>query len=354
MRSRVVEVSFDDDLYRDVLSRSTHALFCHSERYQAFLRKLMPACEHTCLVAMDGDTPVAALPLMVCDGAFGPVVNSLPFYGSHGGVLTTGPDAIEPKRSLLDAFHARNARTGASWATLITNPLNPDDVIAEPSPNYGDERTGQFTPLPKATSSGEAQELLLAQCHQKTRNMIRKGLKAGYRISHDSSPEAMEQLADLHRENMEAIGGLAKPKKVFEAIRDIFEYDVDYRIYRADAESGECASLMLVFYFKGFVEYFTPCVAESHRSNQPLSALILTAMADGAVERGAEWWNWGGTWLSQDGVYRFKSRWGTLDKPYHYQIWAYSGAPDPGLLTREQLAASYPYFYTVPYGVLTS
>jgi len=352
MRSRVVEVSSGDALYKDVLNSSEHALFNHSERYQEFLRRLMPGCEHSCLVAMEDDAPVAALPLMVRQGPFGPVANSLPFYGSHGGIISTEQASEASRRALVDAFHQRNAAMGVSWATLITNPLAPDNVVSDRPPSYRDERIGQFTPLPSGASRAEVEESLLAQCHQKTRNLIRKGLKAGYRISHDPSREAMEELAALHLENMSAIGGLAKSKGVFQAIRDVFEYDVDYRVYRAETVDGECASLMLVFYFKGFVEYFTPCVAEQHRSGQPLSALILTAMADAAIERGSEWWNWGGTWLSQDGVYHFKSRWGTQDRRYEYLVWAYQNAPALDKLDRSVLAREYPLFYTLPYQLL--
>lgn len=354
MPTNVVEATFDDVRYKAVLGSCDHSLFYHSESYQAFLTALMPDCEHVCLIALEGEVPVAALPMMARDGALGRVVNSLPFYGSHGGLLATPQASGEAKAALMDAFHDRCRATGTSWATLITNPLAPSDWEPRSPPNYHDERIGQFTPLPAAGSRAEAEELILAQCHQKTRNMVRKGLKAGYRISHDGSEKAMSRLASLHQENMLTIGGRAKPPEVFKAIRDVFEYDRHYRIYRADTDAGECASLLLVFYYRDFVEYFTPCVAAEHRSGQPLSALILTAMADAIVERGAKLWNWGGTWLSQDGVYHFKSRWGTQDRPYHYLIWAYDNAPDPGGLGRETLTSEYPFFYTLPYGLLGS
>ena len=33
---------------------------------------------------------------------------------------------------------------------------------------------------------------------------------------------------------------------------------------------------------------------------------------------GYEIWNWGGTWESQKGVYRFKERFGSITKTYRY------------------------------------
>ena len=62
---------------------------------------------------------------------------------------------------------------------------------------------------------------------------------------------------------------------------------------------------------------YTPVIVEEHREKQPLSLLIFEAMKDASKE-GYKLWNWGGTWLTQDGVYRFKSRWGTKDINYYY------------------------------------
>jgi lipid II:glycine glycyltransferase (peptidoglycan interpeptide bridge formation enzyme) len=70
-------------------------------------------------------------------------------------------------------------------------------------------------------------------------------------------------------------------------------------------------------FFGQWAEYFIPVSDEEFRSDQVLSAIILRAMTDAAVA-GVRYWNWGGTWSSQEGVYRFKSRWGARDYSYQY------------------------------------
>jgi hypothetical protein len=284
-------------------------------------------------------------------GPFGRVANSLPFYGSHGGVIRTSRASTKVGETLLARYHERNREAGVRWATMVGNPFaaQPDGAL---SPTYLDRRIGQLTPLPSAAGPDEVATALLDQCHQKTRNMIRKGMRQGYVISHDGGAATVGLLAKMHRENLQAIGGIAKDRGVFDAIVASFEYDADYRIYRADTADGERAAALLLFYFKDFVEYFVPASAERHRQDQPLSALIHRAMADAVSERGAKWWNWGGTWPSQEGVHRFKARWGTEDREYHYRIWDY--APEKSLagIDRAVLASRYPYFYTVPYGAL--
>jgi hypothetical protein len=355
MTLEIIEAPEQSELYAGVIAKSDHALLYHSPVYRRFLRRLMPDSQARSLIALQDGVPTAALPSMTRSGPYGTVVNSLPFYGSHGGVVST-PDASPTARTaLMDAFHERNRGDGVTWATVISNPLTDDfPVLSQRKPDFRDERIGQFTPLPEGSSREAVFDSILAQCRQRHRTTVRKSLKSGYRISHDGSAEAMAELGVIHAQNMNAIGGLAKGPDVFSAIRDTFAYDSDYRVYRADTADGDCASMLLVFYYREFVEYFTPCTVDRYRNDQPLSALVITAMADAVVERASRWWNWGGTWLSQDGVYQYKSRWGAIDRPYHYLIWSYPGSPEPSTLDPQMLKMEYPYFYTLPYQALES
>ena len=108
---------------------------------------------------------------------------------------------------------------------------------------------------------------------------------------------------------------------------------------------------ILVFFFNRTVEYYTPVVRKEYRDTQAISAVIFRAMCDASVQ-GYAWWNWGGTWLSQEGVYRFKSRWGTKDMPYRY----FTSVHNPEILkvSPAELLAWYPSFFTVPFSVLTA
>jgi hypothetical protein len=70
------------------------------------------------------------------------------------------------------------------------------------------------------------------------------------------------------------------------------------------------------------------------------------------VRRGCRLWNWGGTWTSQGGVYRFKRKWGAEDRPYRYFI----RINDRSVLdaTPEELLERFPHFYVVPFSALRS
>jgi len=333
-----------DALHGDVPT----SLLYTSDRYRRFLRAILPMARDQYLTAKSSGEIVGALPLFRIErDGLGAVLNSLPFFGSNGGLLL-GPAAdATVATDLLDAF-AELARS-ASASTIIGNPLTDLHPVYERmlDVTHRSERIGQFSDLPV---SDDVEDAIFAMAHPARRRAIRKGLRGGFSIGHDDSLAALHELARLHHDNITAIGGMHKPRDVFDAIRTTFRYDTDYRVYVARLDGHIVAALLLLFHGHT-VEYFTPAILEQHRSLQPMSALIFHAMVE-ATRRGFRRWNWGGTWLTQSGVYDFKRKWGTRDLPYYY----YTNVSDDGLLDISQpaLVEAFPHFFVVPFSALRS
>ena len=327
--------------YEAFLLSRPETLLYQSWRYQSLLIGLL-GCRQQGLLALDGSgNPLAALPLMAMDGPLGTVLNSLPFYGSNGGLIGEDPVA---RTELIAAYTRMVQAPGMAVSTIIENPLSPggeDEFVHD----LIDERIGQLTPLPHG---GNEEAALMQSFHYKTRNMVRKAEKLGVEVVIDNG--AMPFLVGVHEENMREIGGLAKPRHFFDALPKYFRPGEDYRIYVARL-AGEPVAAVLVFFYNRTVEYYTPVVRKEHRASQALSAVIFRAMYDAAA-CGFAWWNWGGTWLSQDGVYRFKSRWGTQDIRYRY----FTSVHNPAVLkaSRAELLEAYPSFFTVPFSALSN
>jgi hypothetical protein len=147
---------------------------------------------------------------------------------------------------------------------------------------------------------------------------------------------------------MADIGGRAKREDFFTAVPRHFAPHDGYDVYTARLE-GEIVAALLVFWFGETAEYFTPVVEHDHRSHQPLAAILDRALAD-AAERGMRWFNWGGTWQSQDGVYRFKRKWGARDVRYRYFV----KVNDRALLdsSPDELRDRFGDFYVAPFSAL--
>lgn len=349
MKTAIEELTTDtEERYDELLCRVPKSLLYHSLRYRNFLRSILGGSKDRYLLAFEDGDLVAAMPAFVKQGPYGAVVNSLPFYGSNGSIIALEGTEQQTKKALLDAFEDMCREEEAVTSTIVGNPFDRDDGLFE---DHGaevlDERIGQFTSLPDQGDSDSVAGQLMASFHVKTRNMIRKGERSGFECGHDGSELTMRQLYLLHKSNMDAIGGLAKPWPVFQAILLHFNYDRDYHVYTA-RKNGVIVSALLVFFFNKTAEYFTPATHEEYRSEQPLSLLIFIAMKD-AASKGCCWWNWGGTWLTQDGVYRFKSRWGTKDFGYRYFIKEYKSIDLLRSQKRSALLEAYPYFYVLPF-----
>ncbi|WP_322469914.1 GNAT family N-acetyltransferase [Hydrogenophaga sp. SNF1] len=298
------------------------------------------------LTTQDASGLRAALPLLVKEGALGPVVNSLAFYGSNGGAIVPDGDR-QAWLAVVRAFDAFGERIGAVASTLITNPLVADHALYESHLPHElrDERIGQFTVFPE---DRQAASLMALFDDPRPRN-IRKAQRSGMTVSKSQSDEAIAFLHATHDQNIRSIGGLPKRLGFFQQIPTRLPRDA-WTIYLAELD-GERVAALLLLYGNQTVEYFTPCVVEQHRSSQALPLLIHDAMVD-AMAAGYRQWNWGGTWLTQDGVYAFKKKWGTQDIRYHYFTRLRSAKLRDA--TRETLLREYPGFYVLPFSALAS
>ncbi|GAB4172367.1 MAG: hypothetical protein Fur006_01110 [Coleofasciculaceae cyanobacterium] len=342
--------------YEELLHSIKHSLLYASLKYRNFLKRILVDSQDFYLVAYESGQLVGALPSFIkSNKTYGNVLNSLPFYGSNSGVMVS-PNACDSKAvklSLLDAFHSMAQQNSVVTSTIISNPLDTDVGFYEAHSQYTlrDERLGQVVVLPTSWDNDkDLQIVLMGMFHEMRRRNIRKAQKSDIIVSHSDSLEAMEALARLHQQNIEAIGGRPKPWSVFVSLRETFTYNQDYRLYLAQKDNI-IISALLVFFYNQTVEYFTPTTLETFRVYQPMSLLIYEAMQE-AARRGCKYWNWGGTWLEQDGVYKYKSRWGALDLPYYYYIREYEGSSDLRQLTANELLAEYPFFYVLPFKVL--
>ena len=347
--------SAHEPAYETLLQACPWAMLYHSLTYRRFLKDFLPAtAEDHYLLAFDDGVLAGALPAFVMTGPLGPVFNSLPFFGSHGSILLRPGSRPEVADALAGAMKDLCRTRDVAFATVIDTPFSRHEEVFQRSMEFQcrDQRIGQFTALPEGDDADLVNDSLLALYHQKTRNIVRKALKSGLSFSHDADPRTLDALHKLHEANILGIGGIAKPKRFFDSIAATLQVDRDYRIYTARTESGEIVCALMLLYFKDTVEYFVPATAETWRTAQPLSALIHLSMRDAVLERGARRWNWGGTWLTQDGVYHFKSRWGTCDYPYQYYTRVFPDLQRLLGVSRQTLLQGYPWFYTVPFSAL--
>lgn len=341
--------------YRDFLE--TNALL-PAYGHPSFLKFLetVTGCDVRVLVATEGSQIVGAFPYAVAEReGVGRVVNSLPWYGSHGSAVVIRPSCRSGngesiRRALLRSFVEATDSDDLLSTTVILS-LDEQQHLAVYqeilAPSQMDFRVGQVTDLPLAEENLEVE--LEATLRQKTRNLVRKSLKQDFVEVVTDEPWAWDYLARTHSENMAAIGGKAKPEAHFVAMRSLLPPAM--RRLSVALKDGVPAAAMLLFLSGRTREYITPVISKGFRSLQPLSFLIWKGMVD-AIDAGCLRWNWGGTWPGQEKLHHFKQGFGATDRPYSYLI----RSPDVGLQKlrsmKSTLGALFPYCYVYPYEAL--
>jgi len=307
------------------------------------------------LVARDRSSIIGVMPFFECkDDDSGVVINSSPWFGSHGGcnlVDARSEKGGEARIALLDAFKCYHSRSGALSSTVILHREEMpflDDYRSRLQPRIEDQRTGQVTRLPAEATH------LMEVFKGKTRNLVRKALAQGFKIKEarcdDERDAHWQVLYEIHAENMGALGAQPKPESHFVAMRECLPAD-KIRLSVACDESGEVVGALLLLIHGGTVEYLTPVVRVEVRSRQPLSALIYDGMI-WAIKRGAVRWNWGGTWKSQKSLHHFKAGFGAHNEVYTYLTLASASAVERIAAVRESLSRRFPFYFVYPYHAL--
>jgi len=344
-----VELLNGADMYRweEYVLKHWNSLFNASLKFRWFLMKLLGEGHVPFyLVANSGNEIVGVLPSFVKKGKRGAVLNSMPWFGSNPGIFANDEHI---QAMLLQRFMDVASWTNCVSATFITRPFEDTDFYDSFFDLQGgyfiDERAGAMTCIPPYCSIDNSFDKdLLSIVHQKTRNQIKKS----FRLCETSETTDMEFLKKTHWENMEAIGAPVKDLE-FDIIKDLFEYDTDYKVFVSTVDGVPAAALLLKYYNKT-VDYMTPAINVNFRHLNPLHILIFDAMKD-AAKRGYLYWNWGGTTIpGQESVLHFKERFGANTCEYKY----YTTIFDKSIMeaTKEELMEDYKYFYVLPFSAL--
>lgn len=329
--------AFEDEAWDAFLRGNPGGLFVHSIAYRDLLLGEL-GCEAEYLVARESGEIRGVLPIMWAEEAEGRVYNSLPYFGSHGGPVTSDRRVHE---ALIEGWNERASDPRTLAATMVENPFLPHDFPG-PIHEITEERIIQFTPLDGRASEDEMMALISAEA----RNNVRRAARRGVSVTHDN--DAIAAVSRIHQENMEALGAPAMSRRFFEAVPAHLRPGQGFDIWTAHV-GGELAAALLVTRFNGVSEYFASGTRTGYRVYDPHAALLFSALVHEA-RRGARVWDWGGTHHGMNGVFHFKGKWGSRQGRYRYFV----HVGDRSLLeaTPTELLERFPGFYLVPFSAL--
>ena len=334
------------DTYDSEFETWPRAMIYGSSRFARFVEEVAH-CRVAHLLAERSGELVGALPFAVkTDTRYGTVINSLPWFGSHGGCWLRSSDDRDAREALLDAFSSAASALDPLFSVIILS--HSENAAAAEYSRLTEhasvsDRIGQVLELPLWQENYE--QALFDLMSRRTRNHVRKSLKQGLEEKVGDHDSSWQFLYRTHCDNMDAISGRAKPWDHFSALRRRYA-GRGMRLSLACLH-GEPIAGLLVIVFGRTVEYLVPAISVEKRTLQPLSFLIWRAMFD-CARQGCRIWNWGGTGPSQHSLHHFKAGWGGEDRPYTYLSRVRGSALASFRSSPTDFLDAFPYFYLYP------
>jgi hypothetical protein len=334
--------------YDEFVAAAPVGMMCHGSEWLAMIASVT-GTRPMVLVASRGSETVGVLPFVLSpDLGEGRVLNTLPFFGSHGGpVCLSGDGEGEVATALLDACREQAVRAGCRAETVILTPFErrAGEIKRSFAPDAEDRRLGQVAFLPD-----DPGRIFGEMLEPRRRNNVRNALRKGVAVTERADAAAVEWLRGMHEKRIAAKGGIAKPAAFFEWAMHSAHSGGMCSFFFAEIDSRIAAG-MLVARFGDAWEYLVPAFDPALQGANALSLLVHEGMRRAAAS-GARKWNFGGTWSTQHGVYGFKKQFGARDLGYDYLVKIH----DPSLLKmrKEHLTAAFPFFFSIPFGLLAS
>lgn len=308
-----------------------------------------------CVEAKDPDGRLCGgLALVAMPGPMGVVVNALPYFGSYGDALCLPSTTPAMEQALYKAALTYCGSLDALCLTVITSPFgnnaHHERVREFLQPTYTDERCCQIRHLPPRDNSlhEDYAEKVLAGMEGRARTAYRKVVKSGLVLGRVESEEEAVEFSEIHRENIGGKGGVFKTEAFFRLVFDMSRRDPEHVEMAVVRDGTRLAGGVVLFYFKDMVEYHTTCLREEYRSIGPLNRIIVDRMVEAGM-KGYRYWNFGGTWRSQSGVYQFKKSFGAQDHPYFYYTRFFRDLDKVRCLTPPDILRDYPLSFVIPF-----
>lgn len=279
----------------------------------------------------------SAIPLFYKTTSYGKVYNSLPFFGSCGGIVGGNVFCTELEAQVSSIHQEVNFAS----INIISNWHNQVDLNESTISFNTVERKNSFKDL--EVVSGDENTALFSY-HSKTRNIVRATLANKFKL-YDMSNE-FENVTKIHFSEMIGRERVGKPIGFWEYLMKNKSSKLDYVIYGAKKDGETLGFILFVFDEKlGQIEYFVPGSTITGRRYNVNYFLIHSAIIEFSKQRFTTL-HFGGSHLNQDNLIRFKERWGC--KSYRYKYFnTYSKHLDN--LSESMLTGEAPYFYIKPF-----
>lgn len=303
--------------------------------------------------------PIAGLTLYKFTGPFGTIMSSVPQAGSLGGIFCS-QEAVAVASleaiyaSLLDAGRELARSQGCVALILTSNPLVGDLGLYEKTgpPTYSLRTFTQVIDLEKLFS--EEGEAVLPRG---VRRNVLKAHDAGIQVEWadaqvQSAEGTFEEWYDLHQRRHKDLALSPLPKDLLIGILDRLG-TADMAALAVARLSGRLIGGCIFLWNRSVADAFIMSSDTAFLDSGVNYALAYFALKD-FRRRGIGWFNWQSSATRSSGVYTFKQRWGSVERPYSYLTWVFPGFGALLGVPEASIRAGYPWHYVAPFAAIVA
>jgi Acetyltransferase (GNAT) domain len=335
--------------YDNLFNACPHAFVQQSTYWADVIQDLSPD-RPIFLLAVDRGRDVGGLPLYLFEGRPGPILTSVPHPGPLGGVFCLADVEREPVFAALLSEAAAIAKAHRCLAlTLITSPLSDDIELYRRNlgPTVTFENFTQVVPIAAAVRNGD-----FCLPNNRDRNpgrTIRKAEAGGLFPKICSLAHEFEAWYSVHEHRHRELGLAPLQRRLLHRIWS--DLGRQGRSFLQLVMSGEeIASGCLFIHHEDVCDAFIMSMASRFEHLAPNYLLTKASLLEMA-KRGIKFMNWQSSARRNDGVYKFKKQWGSLEKRYYFVTKTYCSDATLLQIGKEGVKREYPDHFLVPFGV---
>ncbi len=292
------------------------------------------------LAAFVGGELAGFMPLRWRTGSLGPVINGLPFFGPNGGPVLTacGQHCKDSVLSRLADEVMLFAREIEAISLACYTPFF-DECGAFESAFRVDRVVERFTQyLDLAGFDGWPSYIR----HKSVGRAKTKGVTVRPGTTHD-----VPKLFEIYSSHYGRKGIPLKPEQYFRGVVESLCPAGVARFTVAEWE-GEVVACLITIQAGITISYNVPCCAE-HAMTTQANSLLIDDSVRALHASGYRFWNWEASASREHPVYKFKSRWGSLEGHYKILIKYPMGLKVFLNCHQEEIADQYPFYFVVPF-----
>ncbi len=268
-------------------------------------------------------------------------MNSIPFAGCYGGVLTNLKNDEKEKvyMALLNEMIRYAVGKECILASISTPPFSEDLELYETlfRPEYVMPNFIQYIDLKGSKNY-----------HRNINRKVNKAIEVGVKITEVESSENLNAFYNIYKKRMMQVGAIMCPPNFFKIVKD--KANENTKFIFASYE-GKMVSGMLLLYNNHIVDDFYATMDMDYNYTEANSLLTDYAI-DWSRKKGVRYWNWQSLPAKESGAYTFKARWGSSEGMHYYLTKVLGDLTDLKKCSIEHIKKEFQWYFVMPYGEL--